>query len=207
MSITIDVPVPYGEFYYLAGPMTGYPQHNFPEFQRVSEKLTKAHYTICSPADLDAPIYDEVMDGDGTQEHLRSDAPVGLALLRRDVNIVMHPRCVGVICLKGWEDSFGAQIETFIAKRFKRPIYLFIEDAWIRPEDTAFVLMEIDRDEAIKHHENSKLLEAMREAPPLPESPYRVGRLELDPLGLSRSQRTLGEHRPGLDIPRGRRAV
>lgn len=206
MSITIDVTVPEGEFYYLAGPMTGYPQHNFPEFERVAARLGEAGMNICSPADLDQPIYDEVMAGDGNQVHLRSDSELGRDLLRRDVNIVMHPRCVGVIVLKGWHESRGALIETFIGDRFGRNIYAYDEDATGK-----FYLVMIDRDSALLHFEAKKRLDLMQEAPPLtvpadrPSAGY--GRLELDPLGESRARRILDHVGPGLDIPRGRRAV
>jgi hypothetical protein len=129
-AITLEIDLPAGEYEYLAGPMTDYPKHNFPRFEEVAGKLRANGRNICTPHELDDPgivaqVYASVR---GDEEHLSSQSPLGHELLRRDVNIVMHPRCVGVICLEGWEDSFGAQIETFIASRWERPIHLYSED-------------------------------------------------------------------------------
>lgn len=143
MTIVIDVNVPDEKYYYLAGPMTNYPQHNFPRFKQVAAKLRGRGLVICSPADLDAPIYEEVMRGDGTQPHLRSDADIGLDLLRRDVNIVMHPNCIGIICLEGWENSFGADIETFIGDKWGRKLLHYYDDG------DNFTLVEFSRAEAL----------------------------------------------------------
>jgi hypothetical protein len=40
---------------YLGGPMTNYPQFNFPAFDRAAQTLRDHGYTIVSPAELDDP--------------------------------------------------------------------------------------------------------------------------------------------------------
>lgn len=133
-------------YWYLCGPMTNLPQHNFPRFQEVAAKLRRVGNNIVSPAELDSPLHDEIMKGDGTQPHLTSYSETGLSLLRRDVDIVTHPNCIGVICLEGWENSFGANVETFNAKAFKKETVLYTD-----VEDT-FTLTPFDRDEVLEAH-------------------------------------------------------
>lgn len=155
MYIQVDVPTE--DFFYLAGPMTDYPQYNFPEFVRVADKLRERGYVICSPAELDDNlIHHECMaSDDGSEAHLASDSEQGLSFLRRDVNIVMHPNCVGVICLPGWEESYGAGIETYIADKFKRALFRYVE------EGDDFWLVATTRDEALKAYQRQKNYEAL----------------------------------------------
>jgi len=190
------VNVPDEEFYYLCGPMTDYPQHNFPRFKQVAGRLRRKGLVICSPADLDAPIYEEVMAGDGTQPHLRSNAEIGLDLLRRDVNIVMHPNCIGIICLEGWENSFGAEIETFIGEKWGRRLLAYYDH---ETDFADFVLVQFEREDALKSRPappRRKVLKDGKFVPieELPTEPHKT--LDADSLGALRRAREL----PGSDL-------
>lgn len=109
-------------YFYLAGPMTGIPQYNFPAFDRAAAALRKKGYRIQSPAELDSP-----------EERVRAMASADGSPgdygnnwrwpLRRDADIVMNDDCIGVICIEGWEASRGAKLETYIAEAFDKPIY------------------------------------------------------------------------------------
>lgn len=118
---------PQRPYYYLAGPMTGIPAFNFPEFDRISGRLRDAGYNIISPAELDSPEARKKAlaspDGAGNKE---ADSD-WRDYLRRDVNIVMDENCLGVICINGWENSKGARLETYVAEAFGKPIGLFLE--------------------------------------------------------------------------------
>lgn len=120
------------QYWYLAGPMTGLPNYNFPRFREVAAKLREWGYSIVSPAELDLGA---VEPGDFAWR----------GYLRRDANIVMDENCLGVICLEGWEDSRGANVETFLAKAFKKPIYVYSDDG-------NATLTWIDRDVALEDH-------------------------------------------------------
>ncbi|SDR18753.1 protein of unknown function [Paraburkholderia fungorum] len=79
---------------YLAGPMTGYPELNFPLFHSESARLRALGFEIVNPAELNAGS-----DGDW------------LACMRVDIAAMMTEECDGVALLPGWERSRGAPIE------------------------------------------------------------------------------------------------
>lgn len=90
---------------YVAGPMTGYPEWNFPEFRRWTEALREEGFEVTSPAEIDE---EEGFDssGDGAGFDLE-------AALNRDVEKVLEAD--GVALLDGWEESPGAVIEVLAA--------------------------------------------------------------------------------------------
>jgi nucleoside 2-deoxyribosyltransferase len=83
---------------YLAGPMTGLPEHNYPAFAERPAALRALGYDVVSPAegaDADAPLaWEEWM--------------------RRDIKLLLD--CEAVACLPGWERSRGATLEVHIAR-------------------------------------------------------------------------------------------
>lgn len=98
--------------YYLAGPMTGIPQFNFPTFYEATARLREGGYTIISPAEMDAEggIDAEALastDGDNTKL-----TKTWGDLLARDVKIVAD-KVRGIIFLPGWFNSRGARLEAF----------------------------------------------------------------------------------------------
>lgn len=82
---------------YLAGPMTGLPQYNYPAFNVAAALLRKMSFTVINPAELaidpDAPWH----------EHMRRD-------------IAALVQCDAICMLPGWENSTGARLEHQIAK-------------------------------------------------------------------------------------------
>ncbi len=160
VDVTADIAtfVPAEPYYYLAGPMTGKPRFNFPEFIRVTALLRAAGWVICPPHEMeDNLIYHEATACEtGETPHLASTSPLGFGLLRRDANIVMHPNCIGVIAMEGWEDSFGAgQIEVYLADRFRKETLLFVERA---DAQNGWVLEPLDYDKSMQAHEASQFL-------------------------------------------------
>ncbi|MDR8400094.1 DUF4406 domain-containing protein [Paraburkholderia sp. USG1] len=79
---------------YLAGPMTGYPELNFPLFRAEAARLRALGFQIVNPAELN-----EGNDGDW------------LACMRVDIAAIMTEKCDGIALLPGWEQSRGAPIE------------------------------------------------------------------------------------------------
>jgi len=82
---------------YLAGPMTGLPDFNFPEFARYAAALRNLGYGVVSPAEMDG--------GDVFQEkHF---------YMRRDLRALLD--CDGIVMIPGWQRSRGALIELLVA--------------------------------------------------------------------------------------------
>jgi Domain of unknown function (DUF4406)/Domain of unknown function (DUF5664) len=83
---------------YVAGPMRGIKDLNFPAFDKARIKLKEEGYDVISPADLDR------------QHGLTNNK--GYA--KRDVAEIL--KCDAIYLLKGWEDSVGASAEFFLAR-------------------------------------------------------------------------------------------
>lgn len=101
--------------YYLAGPMSGIPQYNFPFFEMVASTLRFQGYNILSPAEMDDDGIREASfnspNGEGAgaiQDQTWGD------FLARDVKLVSD-QVDGVIVLPGWKRSRGARLELLVA--------------------------------------------------------------------------------------------
>ncbi len=83
---------------YLAGPMTGLPESNFPAFRDAAGRLRDAGWEVINPA--------ENFGG-------RTDLPRS-SYLRADLSLLLQ--CGAMALLPGWEDSQGAKLEYAIAR-------------------------------------------------------------------------------------------
>ena len=90
---------------YLAGPMTGYPGHNFAAFHQAAERLKEAGWDVINPA--------ENFGG-------RTDLPRS-SYMRADAAALVE--CHAIALLPGWEGSRGAQVEYLLAREMGLPVY------------------------------------------------------------------------------------
>ncbi len=96
--------------WYLAGPMKGVLQLNFPLFDEVAYKLRSHGYNIVSPAELDNDFVREKAlesKGEYTGTHTQGE------MLSRDVQIVAN-EVDGIIFLPDWKHSAGARLEAYV---------------------------------------------------------------------------------------------
>lgn len=92
---------------YVAGPMTGLPEHNFPAFHAAARLLRAQGHDVVNPAEVNEPNV-----GKWTwAEFMRAD----LALL---------VTCEAIALLPGWEASKGARIEHHVAEGLGMPIQI-----------------------------------------------------------------------------------
>lgn len=107
--------------FYLAGPMRGYPQYNFPTFHAVAATLRARGYKIISPAEQDgegvkslAMASKDGMEFDRAKQGAKVGGETTGEILARDAKI-LHDHVQGIIFLPGWEKSRGALFEAFTA--------------------------------------------------------------------------------------------
>lgn len=95
-----------GMIVYIAGPMTGLPDHGRVAFDRAESKLTGLGYTVISPAWL----------SDGLPR--RCYLPICMSMIDQSEGLVLLP---------GWEQSGGARIERAYAEYNGKPVWMLEE--------------------------------------------------------------------------------
>jgi len=93
---------------YIAGPMRGYAQFNFPAFDEASARGRALGHRIVSPAEMDREAdFDEKQTAEITPAMSR-------AFAKRDTAAILE--CDAIALLPGWERSTGAKAELALAK-------------------------------------------------------------------------------------------
>lgn len=93
---------------YLSGPMSGYPDCNYPEFNRVAAELEDAGFAVHNPAsEAVGASYRSIVGDD----------------IKRLID------CDGVALLTGWQRSRGAVVERQVATLLQKPVHMYWE--WI----------------------------------------------------------------------------
>jgi hypothetical protein len=82
---------------YIAGPMSGLPDYNFPAFHNKAAELRALGYDIVNPAELNAGNNGSWKD-----------------CMRVDIRELVT--CDAIVPLPGWENSKGAKLEMHIAE-------------------------------------------------------------------------------------------
>lgn len=133
---------------YIAGPMSGIPQFNFPAFIAAAAALRALGYTIISPAETDPEDVREVAlaSTDGAYD---PNGKVGHEtwgdMLARDVKMLADGYVTssyrdegpgqqvlpidGIVFLPGWENSKGARLEAFVGILTGKAFALYDPDA------------------------------------------------------------------------------
>jgi hypothetical protein len=89
---------------YVSGAMTGKPDLNFPLFNSESARLRALGFLVTNPAEIDV----------GTN-------PTWGQCMRADIKHLMD--CDAVATLPGYEHSKGANLEVFIARELRMPVW------------------------------------------------------------------------------------
>ena len=103
---------------YVAGPMRGYPEFNFPAFNVATVKLQAAGHTVFNPAARDAMMHGEDFsksNPDGDIEQAEKDFGFSLReAMAADLAWICE-HADAIFLLKGWEKSAGAKCERALA--------------------------------------------------------------------------------------------
>ena len=92
---------------YVAGPMTGLPESNYPAFNAAAERLRSKGWHVENPAENPAPHVDAACDW--------------TAYMRMGVSQLMT--CHAIYLLPGWQQSKGASLEYMVAKQLGLMVY------------------------------------------------------------------------------------
>jgi hypothetical protein len=105
-----------GDKWYLAGPMTGIPQFNFPAFEAAAWALRKQGYDIISPHEEDPEsIQERAWESvAGDPADLKAGKGIWGERLAHDVYLIVNG-VTGLILLPGWDKSRGVALEATVA--------------------------------------------------------------------------------------------
>lgn len=91
---------------YIAGPMAGYPEHNFPAFNAKAAELRALGHIVYNPAEIEPDEYKKISEEEAKVYH---NSGYRNCLQKELVWICEHGE--GMYMLKGWEQSKGANSE------------------------------------------------------------------------------------------------
>ena len=125
---------------YIAGPMTGYDEFNFPAFRDAAAllRLEFPAWNIISPAEMDSsfglhPEHEGMEKVSGADAQTTNE--VRSFYMRRDLPIVAA--CQAIVLLDGWSKSAGVVHELAVARACFLDIYRLSDDGLqlYQPED------------------------------------------------------------------------
>lgn len=101
---------------YIAGPMRGIPELNFPEFYRVEKVWSDMGWSVVNPAQMDkehgyVPTKEQTFFSNLSIEQAMS----------RDLPAVAS--CQAIALMRGWEKSQGANLELQHARTLGKEVY------------------------------------------------------------------------------------
>lgn len=103
---TVGVKTPDPRRMYLAGPMSGYVERNFPYFYEVAVWLRR-HYDVVNPAELNS-----------VDEHWH-------VCMKEDIGGLLA--CNALVLLNGWQNSRGALIELLLARVLDYELFICVD--------------------------------------------------------------------------------
>lgn len=108
---------------YVAGPMTGLPELNFPAFHREAARLRAEGFDVVNPAEINGGADELVamanMDANQVAAHWR-------ACMRNDIRELVT--CDSIVLLPGWERSRGASLEHYIARQLDLKVVYLVRE-------------------------------------------------------------------------------
>lgn len=98
---------------YIAGPMTGVKEFNYPAFKQAAEEIRANGHTVYSPAEIVPPFPD----------FAKSLGKRGLWIWYMKKAIRFLLKADVIILLPGWKTSAGAMIEKWLAEALDYKVY------------------------------------------------------------------------------------
>ncbi len=99
---------------YIAGPMRGLPDFNYPAFNDFAEAHRAVGWDVVNPVEIGADY--------GTPEQINADPALLAAVMAAELHALAT--CDAIYLLNGWHKSEGAQKELATAISYRLKIYL-----------------------------------------------------------------------------------
>jgi hypothetical protein len=110
---------------YIAGPMTGIPQFNFPAFDAARDAWSAAGWEVVSPADMDRQYwrerFHEEFDVNNPDPSIKAGGAIYNEFLRMDIAEIST--CAAIALLPGWQNSRGANKELLVARMLQLAVF------------------------------------------------------------------------------------
>lgn len=153
---------------YIAGPMSGVQDWNFPAFFEAERQLLELGYEVINPAHNDGSTYEEALASANTGKHSWD------WYMRRDLTNLIT--CDAVCLLPDWKNSKGASLEVTVARSLDMPLYI-LRDGKLIPRVEILGLSGWARNgkDTVADHLISKYgYERISFAAPMKEALYRL---------------------------------
>ena len=138
---------------YIAGPMRGIDQDNFPAFDEARTRLRRFGWDVVSPADMDRSYGYDPTIGD-------TECPFDWgSAIQRDVAAIS--RCTDIVLLPGWESSMGVAVEAAVAHGCGLTFYEYDPDPVDLADGLRFITAEtvFDTQNAHRWRKRSQYME------------------------------------------------
>lgn len=133
---------------YLAGPMAGRPEFNYPAFNEAEKVLKAKRIRVINPASLDGEDIPEGVDPTAIESG-NVDPRSRAAFLKRDLLHIIN-ECDGIVMLPGWIDSKGANVELVVAMSLGLRTFEYRGDGF--PKDPLQeILMQPNHGKLVEH--------------------------------------------------------
>lgn len=117
---------------YVAGPMTGLPELNYPAFTAAANALGAVGYDVLNPADIDQ-IHKRSQEADGVMCGACSARKTHTWQWYMRQAIPMVCQADGLAVLPHWENSKGARFEVNLAETLEMPVASWV--TYVRRHD------------------------------------------------------------------------
>ncbi len=112
---------------YIAGPMRGVEEYNYPEFMRVAKVLRDIGYEVFNPAEMDIAKDSEDYTVLTIDQQNQTDSPARRRkFARRDLEVLLYELRAEdgdiLMTLENWEFSGGANAEVAVAHWVSLPV-------------------------------------------------------------------------------------
>lgn len=123
---------------YLAGPMRGYDDFNFPAFHTSAAELRAMGHVVFSPAEKDEEQHGKSAFQGKVEIQETKAAAVGFSL-RKALQMDLDYICAeadGIALMRGWEGSNGATAESATARALGLKRYIQGDEEWLEIDAT-----------------------------------------------------------------------